>query len=131
MITLYVASRSVIDRRHRIVIPKATAAIEHEIKRQTANQHLVRAPRYTVFTPVDMASVPSLLVRIGEQIDILFELADSLIEDKAFRTLASLSATSRCFRDELQPLLKRTRKRIVVGLSEMCDLEVERYRDIQ
>lgn len=84
-----------------------------------------------MFTPVDMASVPSLLVRIGEQIDILLELADSLIEDKAFRTLASLSTTSRSFQDMLKPVMERTKKRILVEASDLCYLAEERYADIQ
>lgn len=79
----------------------------------------------------ETATAPSLLIRIGEQVDILLELADQLVEEKAFRTVASLSATSRSFWDMLKPLLERPKKRIVVDVSDLCFLREERYADIQ
>lgn len=54
-----------------------------------------------------------------------------MIDDGYHRTLVSLSVVSRDFSDILRPFLKRTRKRIVVDLYDLDELEEERYGDIQ
>jgi hypothetical protein len=69
-------------------------------------------------------AAPSLLVKIGDQLDIL--LADQFIEEKAFRTVACLSATSLPSRDDSKPLVRKIKKKIAVELSDLCGLEEER-----
>jgi hypothetical protein len=73
----------------------------------------------------------SILHHLADNIDLVMTLAEVMTQMQAYASLAFLSMVNREYHALLDPYLKKMKARIVIELSDLDSLPLERYRHIQ
>lgn len=79
-------------------------------------------------TPVESSSI---LHRLADNIDLVMTLAEVMTQMQTYASLASLLMVNREYHALLDPYLKKMKARIVIELSDLDSLPLERYKEIQ
>jgi hypothetical protein len=74
---------------------------------------------------------PSIINRLSGHVDLLSNLTEVMVDMRRYASLAVLSLVSKEIHASVQPYLRKTKKRIVVELSDIKKLLKSRYKDIE